>query len=145
MGTIFKLTESANLALHAMMLLAEDAARPRDTAAMAKQIDSSVHHLSKVMQRLQRGGLVTSIRGPKGGFRLAVNPAKVTLLEVYTAVEGEFEIQHCLMGHPVCNHPNCPLGAALGKAGTEFREILRKTKLSQVPLAAKRTIEDKTC
>ena len=138
MGTIFKLTESANLALHAMMVLAEDPERARDTAAMARQIESSVHHLSKVMQRLQRAGLVTSLRGSRGGFRLAVSPEKVTLLDVYTAVEGKYEIQHCLMGHPVCNHQNCPLGAALGKAGEEFREILKNTKLSQVPLAEKR-------
>ena len=100
MGTIFKLTESANLALHAMMVLAEDPERARDTAAMARQIESSVHHLSKVMQRLQRAGLVTSLRGSRGGFRLAVSPEKVTLLDVYTAVEGKYEIQHCLMGHP---------------------------------------------
>ena len=132
MGTIFKLTEGANLALHAMMLLADSPENSRDTATMAKELEASAHHLSKVMQRLQRAGMVTSIRGPRGGFRLASDPKTVTLLDVYAAVEGDMEIHSCLMGRPICEHPNCPLGAAIGKAGKEFRDILKKTTLAQV-------------
>lgn len=137
MSSIFKLTEGANLALHAMMVLAETPEQPRDTAAMARELECSANHLSKVMQRLQRGGLVTSLRGPKGGFRLAVAADKVSLLEIYMVVEGPFEVHHCMMGNAVCTHPNCPLGKALGRAGEEFRDILKNTNLAQIPLKTK--------
>ncbi len=132
MGTIFKLSEGTNLALHAMMLLAETPERTLDTAAMAERLDVSAHHLSKVMQRLQRGGMVSSTRGPKGGFMLAKKAAAVTLLDIYTVIEGPMEIKACLMNHPVCEHPHCPIGKAIAKSGKEFRNLLKNTKLAEI-------------
>jgi Rrf2 family protein len=45
-------------------------------------------YLEQIFQRLRRAGLVTSKRGPGGGYRLARPPAEITLREVVEAVEG---------------------------------------------------------
>jgi Rrf2 family protein len=48
-------------------------------------------YLEQIFQRLRRAGLVTSKRGPGGGYRLARAPEEITLREVVEAVEGPFQ------------------------------------------------------
>jgi Rrf2 family iron-sulfur cluster assembly transcriptional regulator len=48
-------------------------------------------YLEQIFQRLRRGGIVASKRGPGGGYCLAREPAKITLLEILEAVEGPLE------------------------------------------------------
>jgi Rrf2 family protein len=87
--------------------------------------------LAKVMQRLAKAGLVRSRRGPKGGFSLAADPDQTTLLEVYEAAEGPLEMNHCLLGRPVC-HTQCIMGGFLEGISRQVSQYLQKTKLSQI-------------
>ena len=48
-------------------------------------------YLEQIFQRLRRAGLVTSKRGPGGGYTLARLPAEISLREVVEAVEGPLE------------------------------------------------------
>jgi Rrf2 family protein len=45
-------------------------------------------YLEQIFQHLRRAGLVTSKRGPGGGYTLARSPARISLLEIVEAVEG---------------------------------------------------------
>jgi Rrf2 family protein len=45
-------------------------------------------YLEQIFQRLRRAGLVTSKRGPGGGYRLSRSPDRITLREIVEAVEG---------------------------------------------------------
>ena len=45
-------------------------------------------YLEQIFQRLRRAGLVSSKRGPGGGYTLARPPAEITLREIVEAVEG---------------------------------------------------------
>jgi Rrf2 family protein len=45
-------------------------------------------YLEQIFQRLRRAGLVTSKRGPGGGYTLSRSPARISLREVVEAVEG---------------------------------------------------------
>jgi len=45
-------------------------------------------YLEQIFQSLRRAGLVTSKRGPGGGYTLARSPARISLLEIVEAVEG---------------------------------------------------------
>ena len=55
-------------------------------------------YLEQIFQRLRRAGLVTSKRGPGGGYRLSHAPARITLRDVIEAVEGP--IDHALRMKP---------------------------------------------
>lgn len=48
-------------------------------------------YLEQIFQRLRRAELVTSKRGPGGGYTLARPPAEITLREVVEAVEGPLD------------------------------------------------------
>lgn len=133
MADIIRLSEGANLALHATMLLAGKLAQPQDTATLAETMGASSAHLSKVLQRLQRAGIVNSVRGPKGGFTLARKPQDITLLSIYEVIEGPLEVRTCLLGRAVCKPGKCIFGDFLGSARREFKELLSQTTLASVP------------
>lgn len=46
------------------------------------------NYLNQILILLRKAGLIESLRGPQGGHRLARTPAKITVLEVVTALEG---------------------------------------------------------
>lgn len=86
---MLQITREGEYAFRAVLYLAagnmEKLSRVSDIA-QAADIPSS--YLSKIMRRLCAAGVVTSCRGPKGGFRLARAPESITLREAIEAVEG---------------------------------------------------------
>lgn len=46
-------------------------------------------YLEQMLTSLRKGGLLRSIRGPKGGFQLARDPASIVVNEVVSCLEGE--------------------------------------------------------
>ena len=52
-------------------------------------------YLAKHLQALSKAGIVVSVPGPRGGYRLARPAREVTLLEVVEAVEGSQPAFHC--------------------------------------------------
>jgi len=91
------------------------AALPDDGSfCLAKNISEELHlpgpYLAKILQTLVQGGLLESVRGPRGGFRLARPAQFVTVGEVLEVVEGPAALDGCLMGFPACGPENpCPL------------------------------------
>lgn len=72
-------------------------------------------YLSKLLRGLVVAELISSQRGPSGGFMLARNPAKISILEVMTAVDPIKRIRKCPLGNP--NHVLlCPLHRRLDDA-----------------------------
>ncbi len=136
MTGIVRTSEAASLALHAAGILATHEG-PVSAHTMAEALGASEATLSKVMQRIVRAGLATSKRGPHGGFELARAPKTITLLEVYESVEGVIDIRHCLLGTPVCEKKDCPLGGLFEKASREILETLSRTTLHEfsVPIS----------
>ncbi|MCK4512244.1 Rrf2 family transcriptional regulator [bacterium] len=122
-GAIY-FSEAASLALHATGVLAGAGDDPITAGRMAEALGASEAHLAKVLGRLSKAGLVSATRGPHGGFRLSVDATEVTLRDVYEAIEGNLEIQHCLSGLPVCDKPSCALSSLFEKVSTEIVEGL---------------------
>ena len=87
MANLLKVSEAASLALHSMVLIAEKSPKLISARAMAERLNVSEAHLSKVLQRLGRDGLVRSIRGPGGGFTLLKKPEEVTESEKKNCIE----------------------------------------------------------
>ena len=132
MSHILKISEAASLALHAVVFLAAKPGRLVPTKEIASTLHLSEAHLSKVLQRLARAGLVRSIRGPKGGFTLGKPCDRISLLDVYEAIEGPFVSSNCLLDSPVCGGEQCILGGLLETANKLVEEYLAGTKLSEL-------------
>lgn len=120
------------MAMHTMVLMAAQPERVLTTHEIATGLKVSETHLSKVLQRLAREGLVKSVRGPRGGFKLDQAVDNLTLLQVYEAIEGRLEPSACLLEVESCNGGGCIFGALLDHVNREVRDYLLGTKLSQL-------------
>ncbi|MHC4945312.1 MAG: RrF2 family transcriptional regulator [Planctomycetota bacterium] len=129
MTTVLKISEAASLALHTMVYLAEKSGSQVATSEIAGALHRSEFHLSKVLQRLSRQGLVRSVRGPKGGFMLGGKGLDTTLLEVFEAIESPIDPNPCILGTPVCCWSDCILGSFVGSVNKQFTDYMGKKKL----------------
>ena len=132
MPGLLELRGAVTLALHAAVFLASHPERLVSTKNMAQQMSVSEAHLAKVLQRLSKCGIVSAIRGPRGGFRLAKRSDQITLREVYETIEGPIIPHSCLFGTPVCRGNGCILGNVLREADHNFRDRLSRRRLSDL-------------
>ena len=101
-------------------------------------------YLEQIFQRLRRAQLVTSKRGPGGGYSLARGPEEITLREIVEAVEGPLgDALRMATPTPLAREGFRPdflwadlaerLGLAL--ASTTLADVCRDAARSQVPCA----------
>ena len=132
MADIIKISDATALALHSMVHLAIDPEKQSTTAEIADIFEASKHHLAKVHQRLTKGGLIISTRGPSGGVGLAKDPVEITLLEIYEVMEGPMICHPCLFGKEVCPRADCVLGTLLPGLARQLRDYFEQTSLAQL-------------
>lgn len=70
--------------------------------AVAKAQGLSRKYLHALFTRLKAAGIIRSIRGARGGYVLARDPAQITILEVLEALEGPMAVTDCVLDAKVC-------------------------------------------
>lgn len=130
---VIRVSEAANLAIHVAGLLARADGLTR-TSELARSLGASEAHLAKVLQRLERHGIVEGVRGPSGGFRLARPAAATTLMDVYEAVEGRTGKGRCVFGISTCDGEVCTLGEYFQKVNRDILSRLASTRLSDMKI-----------
>jgi len=135
--------DSTSIALHAMVIIAESQDDSITTHGIAEEMIVSEAHLSKVLQRLVREGLINSVRGPHGGFKLAKDPDDISLMDVYEAIEGPLPVDHCLFHSKSCTREYCIMGGVMEKVNNIIREYLKNTRLSKFANRAREEILSK--
>ena len=130
MKTILKMSHAVSLAFHATALLASNPAKQLSNKYIASQLQVSEAHLAKVFQRLSKVGFVKSNRGPKGGFMLGKTSDKISLLDVFEAIDGPYISQYCILGTPICCENNCIFSDLLKSVERQVYDYLSETKLS---------------
>ena len=101
------LNQTVEYALRAVIYVARDQSVSFRAADVAAGIDAPRNYVAKILSQLARVGILESVRGPSGGFRLAAPPTTVRLADVVAAFRGSAE-QRCLLGHGICgSNPSC--------------------------------------
>jgi len=130
MNGFVNIPEAASLAFHGMGLLAAGGQR-MNVREMAEVTGASEAHLAKVFQRLLKAGLVSSERGPRGGYELARDPAEISLLDIYTAIEGAPQTGgFCLIHAEKCPFGHCLFGDLPGQMNQALAKHLARTALN---------------
>lgn len=85
-----KVSQKTEYALRAMLELARQADRlqPVRSAEIAKKQHIPEKFLELILVELRRGGLVASVRGPIGGHRLARSAERISVGDIWRAIEG---------------------------------------------------------
>ena len=133
-----KLGDGVEQAIHSVLLLAKmDEGRVLPAAALAEFHEVSPSYLLKHLQALSAAGIVATVPGPQGGYRLARPAEKITLLDIVLAVEGAGPAFRCaeirLRGpDPLPGKPTipCEINAAMLRAERAYRAELGKVTIA---------------
>jgi Rrf2 family protein len=90
------LAQKTRYALRSLLYLVErDGETPVQLADIASTQQIPSKYLELIMLDLKKAGLVTSIRGPKGGYTLARDPASISFGEIVRIMEGPIALVPC--------------------------------------------------
>jgi Rrf2 family protein len=128
MAQIINFSEAASIGLHGMIMIAKSD-EPLNAIQLSEMLSKSKHHIGKVLQRLVKDGYLYSYRGPNGGFTLRADPADVTLLDLYEAVEGKVEIKNCPRQSHICPVEKCIYDSVTGKMTIQFIDYMKSQTL----------------
>ena len=136
MGSLVRISEAASLAIHTMALLARERDEHFTNETIARRLGASGHHLAKVMQRLVKAGLVESLRGPLGGFRLGVSLQGCRLATNLRGGRGANRRRRrgCPLGRPACREKNCMLGTLMCRLHQQARDYLAQTTVEDLSI-----------
>ncbi len=96
-----KLSTKGRYAVMAMVdLAAQNSDRPIALAEIAERQDISLSYLEQLFAKLRRGGLVASVRGPGGGYRLARPAEETRIADIILAVDEPIRATRCTPGQP---------------------------------------------
>lgn len=91
-----RLTTKGRFAVTAMVDLAmRDSKGPVTLAAISERQRISLSYLEQLFGKLRRRKLVSSVRGPGGGYNLAQPAADVTVADIVTAVDEPLDATQC--------------------------------------------------
>ncbi|MDO5528807.1 MAG: Rrf2 family transcriptional regulator, partial [Paracoccus sp. (in: a-proteobacteria)] len=91
-----QLTSFTDYGLRMLMVMASAPLRVFSTAELAEGLGLSRHHLTKIMQQLAQGGIVSTRRGSGGGAVLALPPEQIKLGAVVRILESGRALVECL-------------------------------------------------
>ncbi|MBB5112855.1 Rrf2 family transcriptional regulator [Micromonospora echinospora] len=125
-----RLNRSTDMALRIAMLTAASPVRAT-VDELATRLALPRSHVAKVVQRLQRIGVLVTIRGRSGGVAFAEHASDLTVGQVVRAFEGDGEVVNC--AQPVCPLiAECRLRGELRRAQAAFLAVLDGVRLGDL-------------
>ena len=123
------------VAVHVLTLMAWSGEEPLKSEQVAESVNTNPVVIRRMLCELAEAGLVVSQTGSLGGSRLASDPAKTTLLDIYQALEcgGVFSL------HRQPPSRNCPVGVNIE---TVLGDVLLEVDSAVEAVLAKITIRD---
>ncbi|WP_342643802.1 RrF2 family transcriptional regulator [Rhodoligotrophos ferricapiens] len=136
-----KLSDGVEQAIHCVVMLSrlsDDGVL--SAAALAEFHGVSTSYLLKHLQALSNAGVLQTLPGPKGGYRLAKAPEDISLLDIVLALEGPAPAFRC---HEIRQRgPNplpahmfvepCSINAAMLRAERAYRAELKRVTIADI-------------
>jgi Rrf2 family protein len=128
---LFNISEAANIAIHSLALIASGG-KSLNVSQISEMMKFSKNHTAKVMQTLARNGVVTSTRGPQGGFRLEETAGEISILQIIELVDGGFESGSCRSCFADCPFETCVYGLERQNLVSRFKDYYSRRKLKDI-------------
>ena len=121
------------VAVHILTFLSANQGEYVSSEVIAQSVATNPVAVRKILGMLVKAGFVSSLAGIRGGARLEVDPKKLSLLDIYQAVEQKEIFQ---MHTP---HPNCPLAKGV-KA--DLQQVFNTAQKAMENQLAQKTLQD---
>jgi Rrf2 family protein len=96
------ITKEADYAVRCVLFLSQAPKEYTSVKDISAPMLIPVSFLAKILQKLIKGGVVESIRGAGGGYRLIKAPQDISVLDVIIAIDGPVALNRCVLDPKVC-------------------------------------------
>jgi Rrf2 family transcriptional regulator, iron-sulfur cluster assembly transcription factor len=110
------LSNSCRYGIRAVIYLASQPLSSGKTGIkkISSDLDLPAPFLAKILQQLAKQKILSSSKGPHGGFSLLKDPRKITLLDIVNTIDGKDVFTNCVMHNGSCEgvageKKHCPL------------------------------------
>lgn len=132
---MLRLSKKTDYALIAVKHLAmrQDAGASSSAREIAEAYAIPLELLAKILQRLVRAHLLQSVQGTRGGYRLARQPAAITVADVIQAVDGPVTVTACSPQDHRCDQfSKCSIRDPLWKIKTRILDTLTTVTVAEL-------------
>nr|WP_299384024.1 Rrf2 family transcriptional regulator [Allomuricauda sp.] len=129
------LSTSAKYAMKAVLFLAlhTDAKSKMMVKDVYDRINVPQSYLAKLLQELSKHDVISSARGPKGGFFLSDQNKNLPLIKIVEVIDGEQRLRSCMLSIHECDNENpCALHDLVGNANSIFIKNLEETTILEL-------------
>lgn len=128
-------TKATEYAIRALIFISNSHASGKARVGLkeiSREIDIPERFTANILQDLSRRKVISSAKGPQGGFYIP-DPSAVSLMDIVTAIEGTQQFERCGLGISECDarHP-CPLHNQFIKIRTQTVSMLSQTTLEKM-------------
>ncbi len=130
-------SQASKYATKAVIFIWTQSLEEKKTSAkeIGQQIDAPEAFTAKILQQLVKAKLISSTKGPNGGFYVKESQNKVTLKEIISTIDGDNLFVGCALGLDKCSDKNpCPLHFEMMKVRKDMDSMLSNKSLKILAL-----------
>ncbi|MFK7952622.1 MAG: Rrf2 family transcriptional regulator [Ekhidna sp.] len=127
-------SKSCEYGIRAVTFIATHAGQCVGIKSIVKSVDSPESFTSKILQQLVRAKIISSMKGPNGGFYIEeAQTKKISLLHIVDAIDGDNVFNGCGLGLKACNSKKpCPMHHEFENVRNDLKEMLIRTTLNDL-------------
>lgn len=129
-------SKSCEYGIRASIYVAKNSLKNRKVSLkeVAEHTDAPPAFMAKILQKLTRTEILSSSKGPNGGFYVPVGHVdEVSFLSIVLAMDGNGIFEDCTLGLRKCDEQKpCPMHFKFVKIRDEMREMLESTTLKSL-------------
>lgn len=140
------LSNTCKYAVRAVIYLAmnEEEGKKIGIKQISKDLDIPAPFLGKILQTLAKHKLLSSTKGPHGGFSLGRNPNDITLLDIVEIIDGNEFFNQCLIGLEICHYSpyhekDCPFHPKSGPIRSTLYKLFKEQTVGELAESFKKT------
>lgn len=131
------ISNTCKYAIRAVVYLAVNAKEHKiGIKQIAKELDIPSPFLGKILQTLAKQKLLTSTKGPHGGFGIGKNPDEIKLIDIVEIIDGLDVFNTCLVGVRICQGDEakkdlCPFHNKSNPVRQKLKDLFEKQSIGE--------------
>ncbi|OAD40798.1 RrF2 family transcriptional regulator [Polaribacter atrinae] len=128
-------SKTCEYGLRAVLFIAQESANGNKVrmSLISEEINSPQAFTAKILQQLKRNNIITSVKGPYGGFTIEEDKMDTNLSEIVSILDGDSIYKGCGLGLKQCdaNSP-CPLHFKFVDIRENLKNMLENTSIKSL-------------
>jgi len=127
------LSNTARYAIRVVSYMAYSKGDIYSASSLIKKMNISDKYLKRILTTLSKNGIIQSIQGRYGGFRLSKSIEKISICDIVTAVENKEKYFGCVLGFDECSDQNpCSLHKRWAPIRDELSAFLKENTIGDI-------------